>query len=171
MKVNTRTKGKLNNALFRVPFEHGKPKYLPLDNLPTGTEVTFFTKTAIKPNPVVDDDIFEINGAPEELVYYMPEGEYKLRTLDWGTVSLSSEVFEGRVMKPLYNLLSITSTFTANFDENRTTFRLQTGLITQIRVGPYCMKIDDIKKQRLHTQNRKNKVRGSYKLTRNRRFN
>ena len=121
----------------------GEYKYIPLNELPEGTEIKITTIDATVPSE--DDPDREINGASETSLIKPVSGSYTLKT------SLGSRItFSGKdaslSVRRLYNALSAGSHFTANLDiqnegseaihneEWATTFRLFTGMITKIEV-------------------------------------
>ena len=163
----------LERVLSKVPLEEGVLKYVPLNKLPVGTVLTFTTKDPTPPTE--PDQIREVNGKPEELVTYLPAGKYFLRVEEWGVVRFGQSGEQALKVKPLFDRLAVTSTFTANQDQDYVTYRLQTGLIKQIKVGNRVLRMEEAEQstkstQRMHRSPRSRKPRGQYKPLRNRRF-
>ena len=131
------------HAFRHVPRrEDGEYKYIPLNELPVGTEIKITTIDAVVP---AEEEVREVNGENETSLIKPVSGSYTLKT------SLGSRMtFEGKgssvSVRRLYNALSAGSYFTANLDgqnegsENihnetwATTYRLLTGMITKIEV-------------------------------------
>lgn len=123
--------------------DNGEFKYIPLNELPEGTEIRITTIDATVPSE--EDPDKEVNGLPETSLIKPVSGSYTLKT------SLGSRMtFEGKgssvSVRRLYNALAAGSHFTANLDgqnegseaihneEWATTYRLFTGMITKIEV-------------------------------------
>ena len=123
----------LKHALRRVPAENGQYKYVPLHELHPGTVITIQTNDP-KP-PKHEDDILEVNGHSETEVFYPSAGEYTLEIQEWGVIKMINPDGTSLLVKPSYRLLTVTAPFIANFDQNYVTFRLETGAISEIRVG------------------------------------
>lgn len=145
-----RIKTGLKRALSSVTRKNGKLMYIPLFSLPLGAEFFFTTeeytpetqKYHRPPPPMI------INGQLEDLVLYVPAGRHKLQIWPSEQVEMTFDDGESQVLKPLLPRLTPTSTFTANFDDNFVTYRLQTGEITEIRVDNYCLRADDFLDER-----------------------
>ncbi len=119
--------------------------YVPLFSLPLGTEFFFATEEYTRetqkyhkpPPPMI------INGFVENLVLFVPAGRHKLQIWDSERVEMTFADGGSQILKPLLPRLSPTSTFSANFDENYITYRLQTGEITEIRIDNYRLTTED----------------------------
>lgn len=161
----------LKPAVYRVmrgvARENGHPKYIPLDKLPIGTTIGFVTRDHTGYGS--ESDVPQVNGKPEELVTYLAAGPYFLKIMDWGVLRLSGEDIEPILIKPLFNRFAVTSTFTANYDKDYVTFRLQTGFIEKIWVDNMMLKFEDLDKPKEARRTRR-EVRGHYKPIRRRRF-
>ena len=143
MNPAKRIKTGLSRHLASVARKRGKLKYIPLFSLPLGTEFFFTTEEYVHPpHPRI------VNGRSEDLVLYVRAGRHKLQILDTDQVEMTFDDGESQVLKPLFAYLAPTSTFTANFDENFVTYRLQTGEVTEIRIDNYCLRADDFSDER-----------------------
>ncbi len=149
MNPTKRIKTGLSHHLAAVARKRGKLKYIPLFSLPLGTEFFFTTEEYVhSQHPKV------INGYPEDLVLYIPSGRHKLQIWDSDQVEMTFGDGESQVLKPLFAYLAPTSAFTANFDENFVTYRLQTGEVTEIRIDNYCLRSDDFSDARVEETTR-----------------
>ena len=161
----------LNHIFANVPFENGQPKYIPLVQLPVGTELMITTRDVV--HPIDTSEIPDVNGEPEKDIVFLPAGTHYLRVLEWEMIYFSPEEGEKRSVKPIYTRMSITSPFMANFDEDSITYRLQSGSITKIQCGPFKIDIrlleDSTTKHRTR-KSRRHGPRGKYRPLRKRRF-
>lgn len=119
-------KQKIQYAMRRTPHFRGYYRYIPLHQLPSGTEVVFDAQRGFEEFPRR-----LINGYEEENVVFLPEKRFVIRILNWPSVTFKP--YNGVIeVKPLYSFLSATSVFTANFDQEQVTYRLTTGKIKKI---------------------------------------
>ncbi len=131
-------------AFRHVPRrEDGTFKYIPLNELPEGTEIVITTIDATV--PAEEDPEKEVNGLPETSLVKPVSGSYTLKTSLGSRITFSGKGSSVSVRR-LYNALAAGSHFTANLDgqnegsENihneawATTYRLLTGMITKIEV-------------------------------------
>lgn len=143
MNPEERIKTDLSIALATVTRRNGKLKYIPMFSLPPGVEFFFTTEEFVFPQYCRT-----VNGKPEDTILYVPAGRHKLQIWDQNRVEMTFDDGESQVLKLLFSRLAPTSTFTANFDENFVTYRLQTGKITEIRIDNYCLRADDFSDER-----------------------
>lgn len=125
----------------------GEYRYLPLNELPAGTEVFITTSDAAVPAED-DEEPREVNGLKEGDLIKVSAGSYKLVIGDVRNNVHFSDNTSGYACKSLYNALAAGSYYTANLDMTHdvatrinadegghaTTYRLVTGVITKIEV-------------------------------------
>lgn len=138
-------------AFRHVPRrDNGEYKYIPLNELPEGTEIKITTTDMAVP---ADDEEREINGETETSLVKPVSGSYTLKTSLGSRITFSGKDSSVSVRR-LYNALAAGSNFTANLDgqnegsENihteawATTYRLVTGMITKIEVPAISLTLE-----------------------------
>lgn len=146
-------------AMRRVPRLRNGWRYIPLHQLPKGTEITIKAADALS-----DPEPRSINGRDEVDILRLGEGQYTLRILVWPTV-LFSDLEQSLEVKPHNVFLAPTSIFEANVDlpnpnrESRndnqtTTFRLTTGKIGSILIPGthFVLKDEDSQPREKHVR-------------------
>ena len=145
-------KNDIFHAFRRTPKIGRRWRYVPLSQLPEGTEVRIFTSEQRTPGEL---EPREVNGEDEIHVLRLPEGSYTLKVGEWGTVTLIDENGDTESLRPLHRVLAPGSCFQANVDrmigDENITFRLVTGEINHINLpqaGINLLKEDSDKTER-----------------------
>ena len=179
--MNPQFKRELYQSFARVPIDFGKPMYVPLDKLQSDVVIKIVTLDPIIPIETNSPPGWVVQ--PEEDMVYMPGNSYTLRLRDWGRVDFLTSDEKKKSVRTVFPCLSVLSAFTANFDHEYVTYRLQTGIIQSIVIDDfYSITAEEIKENSLKIpieqllgghlrrfrslvkhRNRKNTARGKYK--------
>lgn len=149
---NKNLKQGIEFEMRRVPRSGGNWQYIPIKDMPVGTEIWFDTTNKSTPGNLEprfstdtelgEDFVFEAS-EPDEDVLRLPAGRYGLRVGETSAITLIYPDGSEEAVRPLYNLLAPTSCFQANVERIKarrehpddtwtTTFRLTTGVIDAI---------------------------------------